>query len=290
MYFTDRIAHYIKEKELDLKNLTIIIPSERAKKYVAASLYRCFQKPILAPDMITIDRWIKNLSDQTVIDKTRTLIKLFHVHLESPNSKKDESFDEFLSWGSILLNDYDEIDRYLLSSEQVFKNLTAVKELENWEVDSWSFEKKELSEVQKRFMEFWDRLPIYYQLLNERLADESLCYIGKAYRFVAEQINVVFQKNKNQHFLFAGFNALSPSEIQIMKQLIQMGRGHLLIDADNYYIKNKHHEAGRFLRNTMDLIPTAPISFSNSISDDQKTINVIECAQQTGQILSLIHI
>ena len=75
MTFTDQIAEYIHEQNLDLKHLTIVLPSERAKKYIAASLFKTYQKPILAPEMITIDRWIRNLSDKTVIDKTRVLVK-----------------------------------------------------------------------------------------------------------------------------------------------------------------------------------------------------------------------
>jgi len=37
MHFTDQIATYIKENNLDLKHLTIVLPSERAKKYISAS-------------------------------------------------------------------------------------------------------------------------------------------------------------------------------------------------------------------------------------------------------------
>ncbi len=122
MKFTDQIADYIFEQQLDLKQLTIVLPSERAKKYIAASLYRKYGKPILSPEMITIDRWVRDLSERTVIDKTRALVKLFGIQLEDPSDPKDTSFDEFLAWGNILLNDYDEIDRYQLSSETVFKS------------------------------------------------------------------------------------------------------------------------------------------------------------------------
>jgi ATP-dependent helicase/nuclease subunit B len=287
MRFTDQIAEYIHENNMDLKHLTIILPSERAKKYLVASLFRCYQKPLLAPEMITIDQWVRNLTDKTVIDKTRALIKLFDVQNEYLGSKTQESFDEFMTWGNILLNDYDELDRYLLSSEQVFKNLADVKELENWEVENWSFDKKELTDGQKRFMEFWDRLPIYYRKLNERLEKEAICYMGKAYRFVAEHIDVVFAKDNNRHFLFAGFNALSPAELAIMKQLNQMGRGHVLINADRFYFENPNHEAGRFLHNLSNKLALAPIPFSDNLTHGHKTIKVIECAQHTGQIKAI---
>ena len=280
MTFTDQIAEYIHEQNLDLKHLTIVLPSERAKKYIAASLFKTYQKPILAPEMITIDRWIRNLSDKTVIDKTRVLVKLFKVQLENLTNEKDKSFDEFMSWGTILLSDYDEIDRYLLSSEKVFKNLADIKEIENW-----SFGDETLSEGQKRFMEFWDRLPDYYKRLNEVLDKENSCYMGKAYRFLSENLDVVFKADKERHFLFAGFNALSPAEMSIMKQLERMGRAHILINADNYYLDNPSHEAGRFLRDFKKELDMKELPFvEDNLKNSTKHIEIIECAQQTGQV------
>ena len=281
MHFTDQIADYIYENELDLKHLTIVLPSERAKKYIAASLYRKFQKPILAPEMVTIDRWVKNLSEKTVIDKTRVLLRLFEVQLANLTNDKDASFDEFLSWGNIILSDYDEIDRYLLSSKEVFKNLADIKEIENWSFGG----EDELSVGQKRFMEFWDHLPDYYQRLNEVLDNENVCYMGKAYRNVAENIDLVFRKDKDQHFLFAGFNALSKTETNIMKQLRTMGRGHILVNADAYYLHNKNHEAGRFLRKFLTDLDVKSLPFcGDEIVHAKKEIRIIECAQHTGQV------
>ena len=81
MPFTDKIADYIFENNLNLSHLTIVLPSERAKQYIAASLYRKFQHPIMAPKMITIDRWVKELSEESVLDKTRLLLHLFEQDL-----------------------------------------------------------------------------------------------------------------------------------------------------------------------------------------------------------------
>lgn len=284
MKFTDQIADYIKEKNLNLNQLTIVLPSERAKKYISASLFNAFKKPLLAPKMITIDRWIKNLSEKTVIDKTRALLRLFEIQLKDAKSEEDRSFDEFLTWGNMLLSDFDELDRYLLDSKQLFRNLADIKELENWTVDSWSFGNENLSESQKRFMEFWDRLPIYYTELNKVLDKEGVCYMGKAYRYVSENLNIVFKENKNAHFLFAGFNALSPAEISIMKQLHQMGRGHILINADKFYLDTESHEAGRFLRELKQKLGLREMSFvEDKLLKEAKEIEVIECAQTAGQ-------
>ncbi len=280
MKFTDQIAHYIFENQLDLEQLTIVLPSERAKKYIAASLFERNGKSLLAPEMITIDRWIHELSSKTIIDKTRALIQLYFAQINDQNPQSQHSFDEFMTWGTILLSDFDDIDRYLLESKQVFKNLADIKELE-----AWNFGDKEPSKNQKKFMEFWDLLPDYYQALNKRLSDTKTCYPGSAYREVAQNIDLVFQKNKNQHFLFAGFNALSKAEISIMKQLQTMGRGHILINADRFYLDNPTHEAGQFLRQLKTELNTTKLDFvENNLLTASKKIEVIECAQTTGQV------
>jgi hypothetical protein len=285
MKFTDKLAQYIVDQHLDRDHLTIILPSERAKKYIAASLFRAYGKPVLAPEMITIDRWVKGLSDKTVIDRTRALIRLFKIQLIDPPGDKDRSFDEFMSWGNILLSDFDEIDRYLLETKTVFTNLKAVRELENWEVDKWSFEAPVLTEGQKRFLEFWEKLPDYYTRLNEELTKDGVCYPGKAYRELAEQIDRVFKLDPKRQFIFAGFNALSSAEMAIMKQLHKLGRAHILIDADAYYLKNDAHEAGRFLRRFMHDLDVKELPFvCDDMSTAAKKIEIIECPQITGQV------
>lgn len=280
MKFTDQIADYIFEQQLDVKHLTIVLPSERAVRYISSSLYKRNGKPMIAPEMLTIDRWVRKHATKTIVDRTRLLVKLFNVQLENPVDPKDLSFDEFQTWGQTLLSDFDEIDRYMLDAKQVFRNLADIREIENW-----SFNSTDLTPAQKRFMEFWERLPHYYFRLNELLDQENLCYAGKAYRELAENIDRLFKMDKNRVFLFAGFNALSEAELSIMKQLHRMGRAHILIDADKFYLDHPVHEAGLFLRNTINELDLKEPSFvQNRLLTDKKSIEIIECPQQTGQV------
>jgi hypothetical protein len=102
---------------------------------------------------------------------------------------------------------------------------------------------------------------------------------------VAENIDVIFRNDKEHHFIFAGFNALSKAEISIMKQLEKLGRGHILINADKYYLENDSHEAGRFMRQLMkDLVVSKLPYVEDEISAGSKHLRVIECAQHTGQV------
>lgn len=283
MKFIDKIARYIEEKQLDYKNLTIILPSERAKKYLSASLFELHKKPIPAPKMITMDAWIKKHSSRTIIDKTRALVKLFEIQLSTAQIEEDESFDEFLEWGQILLSDFDEIDRYLVNAETIFKDLHNVKELEYWKIDT--DEHFQLSDARKRFLEFWERLPVYYQQLNKRLEKDGTIYMGSAYKYLSQNIDVLFSENKNAHFIFAGFNALSNAETSIVKQLHKMGRGHILVDADKFYFDDTNHEAGEFIRKQKRDFGIKELLFiEDSLRQKEMKIEVVECAQITGQV------
>jgi hypothetical protein len=250
------------------------------RKYIASALFEEYGRPILAPKMITMDRWVKSHSQKTVIDTTRAMIELFKVQLESAETIEDHSFDEFMSWGKTLLADYNEIDRYMLDAKQIFRNLAEIKEIENW-----SFGREELTESQKRFMEFWDRLPGYYYALQKQLDKEGQCLSGKAYRDLAENIQLLFQEDEQHQYLFAGFNALSPSELSIIKQVDNYGRAHILVDADEFYYEKKTHEAGAFLRALSTGLADRKLDrIQQNLAKRELKVEMIDCVQNTGQV------
>ncbi len=279
MKFIDKIAHFIHENKYDLENLHIILPSERAKKYLSAALYKAYGKPIFAPKMFTMDKWIFSLIDTPVIDKTRLLLMLYKIYSEKANQETNFSFDEFMTWASMLLSDFDEIDRYIIDAQDLFKNLRDVKEIENW-----SFNSTELTKGQIDFMILWDSLQGYYKELDKRLTEKKLSTAGKAFKKVAQEIKLVFKQNKDLKLIFAGFNAMSKSELSIVKQLHTMGRAEILIDADKYYLDNPIHEAGTFLRQLKKEIGITKANFETDILIEKKLeITYYECSQITGQ-------
>ena len=54
MKFIDQISHFIKENDFELRNLTVVLPSERATKYLAQSLFTCYGKPIFSPEILSL--------------------------------------------------------------------------------------------------------------------------------------------------------------------------------------------------------------------------------------------
>ncbi|MFM8242674.1 MAG: hypothetical protein ACKN86_07700, partial [Crocinitomicaceae bacterium] len=174
MAFIPRVAKFIHDGNFDLKSLTVVLPSQRAIKYLSNALVKEFGGPIFAPKMLTIDQWVKTFYPNC-IDRTRLVLNLYEVHQEI--EAKPESFEDFVQWATMLLSDFDDIDRYLLEPKEVFKNLLDIKELE-----AWNLEEREISETQKKFLAFWEKLPEYHAKLELRLKQRDKITSARAYR------------------------------------------------------------------------------------------------------------
>lgn len=277
--FVNRIVKYIDEHGLSAQSVCIVVPSERMIAYLQRAFYQFYQKPILSPKIITIDHWIQDIVPVPVIDKTTLLFELYELFRKDPVEIGVDSFDSFMAWGQMLLSDFDEIDRYLVPADQLFKNLRDIREIENW-----SFNSEELSKGQIQFMAFWDKLKPYYFALEERLKKKSLTTKGKAYRYVANNIELAFAADKDTHFVFGGFNALSEAEISVMKQLSIMGRAAILMDSDRFYFNDSIHEAGQFQRDLCKRLEVKSLPFiQDHLSTKEMNIRVVECPQFTSQ-------
>jgi CRISPR/Cas system-associated exonuclease Cas4 (RecB family) len=276
MKFIDNLAKKILDDYSQLEKLVVILPSERAVKYLGNSLYKLNGGPLIAPEMLTIDRWVRAQFNQ-IIDPTRLLIVLFEGYLQTDEGK-GQSFESFLTWGATLLSDFNDLDRYMVDQDQIFKNLKSIKELESWHIDEENY-----SESQLKFMAFWEQIPKLHKELTAQLKNRSQITLSQAYRQLAEETTTLILPDKK--YIFAGFNALSKAELQIIKNLMKRGDAEFIIDADLYYLENEQHEAGSFLRDDLAYLERKNANFiQDTIRHTPIDFTVIECSQHTGQI------
>ena len=244
MKFIDYLAERIIEQNIPFENLTVILPSIRAKKYLEKALIKRISGPTFSPELITIDRWIIDNSGLNIGEPTELLFELYNVHKELVEADEDGSFDAFVSWGKTLLSDFDEIERYLVEPDRLFKNLRDIKEIEHWELG----DEGEMSPAQKKFLAFWEKLNLYYHRFQIQLKKSNLATPGMAFRKVTGNLDLVIQNRKDHKFIFSGFNALSLAEMTIMKKLKDRGMAEVIQDNDAFYVNNRHHEGGFFQR------------------------------------------
>ena len=259
----------------DFDDISIIIPNKRAAVYIQKELSKLIHRPFFAPEILTINEWIDKNTEQRILNSTELLFILHKVHIEIEQDLA-EKFEQFSQWGKVILSDFDEIDRYLIDPESIFKNLNEIKKIENW-----SFDSEELSDGQERFKNLWDKLITYYKQLNAKLDEQKLIYPGKAYSNFYNQIKSEKIVLKN-HTYFLGFNAVSRSEQEIMNWFRKNKRGTIVFDIDQFYFENKNHEAGYFY-NKICQAWGIPAKTSNNFNSIPKKIEIIETAQQTSQ-------
>ena len=127
----------------NLSSLTVVFPSRRAGVFFTKYLSEVADEIIWSPKIITINELMQEISGYKIGDKIKLVLDLFNVYKKV--TKSTESFDSFYYWGEMLINDFDDIDKYLVDPKELFQNITSEKEIE-YSFDSLDDEQKKIVE------------------------------------------------------------------------------------------------------------------------------------------------
>lgn len=240
--FLQETLAYLKNKGEDLSQITFILPSKRAGSFLMHELKNTVSATQFAPTILSIEEFIENLSGLKIIDSTELLFKSYQAYLNTTAIKEKETFELYSNWATTILNDFNEIDRYLVEQDPFFNHLASIKSLEKWGVTN---EKTELIES---YLRFWEGLPSFYKNLRNLLLNENIGYQGMVYRMAAKNIEDYVQNNTSTQHIFIGFNALNASEQLIFQQLLETGNSQIFWDTDQVLYNDTKHSASYFLR------------------------------------------
>ena len=96
---------------------------------------------------------------------------LFHFYaIYCEVEEHPDAFDVFSSWAFVILQDFNEIDQYLISPESIFTYLRDVQRLKKWSVKG---EFKETKLIKDHFI-FMERLGVYYTKFYSFLIDQKI--------------------------------------------------------------------------------------------------------------------
>ncbi len=297
MTFLEKLSEEIitKYKE-NLQNLCFVFPSRRAGIFFKKALSERLTKPAWAPEIFSIEDFIRKLSPYTIPDKLVLIFELFEVYKAHG---EEESFDKFYPWGEMMLKDFDEIDKNLITGSEIFKIIRELKEVETEfsfspeDLEQFSrfwqtFSNEELTKLQNEFIKTWEILGKVYNDFRKRLAEKNYAYDGIVYRKLFEEIKTGSIKIPWNKVIFAGFNLLTKSEEGIIKELLKQNAAETYWDADEYYVNNSKQEAGEFLRrNFRNLSINEPKWIENYLGTSKKSIKVTGAPLQAGQAKAL---
>ena len=280
--FLNLLAQEILKKHSDnLSELTIVLPNKRAKVFLLEEFKKLISNTIFAPEIISIEEFIQEVAGIRSIDNVELLFEFYEVYISITEKDKQESFESFANWAKTLLQDFNEIDRYLLEPDKILKYLENIKEIEHWSVD---VDKR--TDLIEKYLLFWKRLPGYYHSLYKYLLNKGIGYQGLIYREAVENLNHFSENNNDKQFVFAGFNALNQAEERIIQHLLAFNKAKIYWDIDETLLNDTFHDAGLFQRKfKLEWIyyKTHPYEWISNDFKAEKNIHIIATSKSIGQ-------
>src|SRR6218665_3909200 len=226
-----------------LSQITIILPNKRAKVFLIEALKKETDKTIIAPEITSIEDFVQDIAGIRSIDPIELLFEFYEVYLSITEKKNQQSFELFANWAKTLLQDFNEIDRYLLDPLHV---LSYLKDIED--IKKWGIEVENKTTLLENYIDFWKLLPNYYQSLYGQLLKKGIGYQGLIYREAVNNLNHFSNATLHKKFLFAEFNALNAAEEKIVQHLLAYGQAKIFLDAEKTFLNDTFHDAGLFQR------------------------------------------
>ncbi|MBD1396215.1 PD-(D/E)XK nuclease family protein [Pontibacter sp. JH31] len=278
--FLELTAKYVYEKyKENISELCIILPSRRASFFFKNALAQAAPEPIWSPEVSGMEDFITRLAKTDVLEPINLQLELYDLMREQDPTL---DFDQFVTWGGTLLDDFSRIDQNLVDTSKLFEYLSEAKALERWDPKHLG---TELSPTMKKYFSLWDNIEKTYHNLKKRLLENKQAYTGMAFRKVAEGIEGIAKDPGCAQYIFIGLNALTNSEEKIIRTLLKHNKAEVLFDSDDFYMdEGTPNRAGSFLRKYKSTWKLEEWRWQqNLLLTDEKEINVIGVANASMQ-------
>jgi CRISPR/Cas system-associated exonuclease Cas4 (RecB family) len=305
-FLKDIASHLHGSYGSDLQDICLVFPNQRAGLFLKKYLSELISKPVWSPQIFTISDLMAQMTDLSVADDLYLLFELYDIFCAE--KKSEESFDNFYFWGEILLSDFDDIDKYLVNAEDLFRNINALKSIEEefnylseeqimfikqfWQSivpnvfdnPTGSGNYKKSGDHQKEFLNTWEILFKVYTKLKEKLLAVKLGYEGMVYKRVSDLIDMEnLPELSFNKILFIGFNALNECEKKLFQHFKKLGKAEFFWDFDDLYLNDRNHEAGRFIRKNIREFGISDYSIPHNNLLIKKDIQILSIPSESGQ-------
>ncbi|MBF0694576.1 MAG: PD-(D/E)XK nuclease family protein [Flavobacterium sp.] len=279
--FLRKIARQVlADHRQNLLTTTIVLPNRRAKVFLVEELRKEAPHNLFSPEIISVEQFVQDIADLRAIDNIEVLFDFYTVYQSLIPTSQQQKFENFANWAKTLLQDFNEIDRYLLDPKMILSYLKDIEDIKKWGV-----EPEQKTPLLEKYIDFWKMLPQYYESLYAHLLKQRKGYQGMIYREALRNLEH-FSNNNQRQFIFAGFNALNAAEERIFQHLLANDQAKVYWDVDGVFLKNKLHDAGLFTRRFKSEWSYYKTNSFEWIADDYsqpKTVNVIGTPKTIGQ-------
>ncbi|MDP3398351.1 MAG: PD-(D/E)XK nuclease family protein [Bacteroidales bacterium] len=300
MKFLQTIAsRFYKDEGAKIRELCFVFPNRRSGLFFQKYLGELINSPIFSPKIFTIKDFIISVSGLREADRLDSLFKLYRIYKEI--SGTEESFDDFVFWGDVIIDDFNDTDKFLADARLLFANIKELKEIESdysfltqtqleavmsfWE----GFLPIGESEKKQKFRALWQVLYPLYLKFREELVVEKSGYEGMIFRHVAENTILLDKLSEYREIVFVGLNALNECENKILKELKKQGKADFYWDYFGEFITDSSNKASHFMNGNISNFPSKREIFFEKYEIPQiEIIGVSSAVMQTKIVTEIL--
>ena len=276
MKFLSKIISELLSETSDLSQTVVVLPGKRPVVFLKQILKEQKYEGFL-PEFFTVDELIKKISGKQHIQGISLWLFGYDVYKKI---YPEETLENFLKWFPTLLKDWDDMLKFSEEDKAVLEYMFDDERIKNWGETLGDGDN-----VRKRNLNFWKKMNVFLPKLKENLQAKGWATDGMIHEMVREKISD-FAEETETKFVFCGFNALTPLEEKLIRELLQKGKAECFFQADEYYIKDLKQEAGKFLRKHMhwkEFNENRKYQWIENSFCEEKNIKVYEVAGNVAQ-------
>ena len=276
MKFLSKIISELLSETSDLSQTVIVLPGKRPVVFLKQILKEQKYEGFL-PEFFTVDELIKKISGKQHIQGISLWLFGYDVYKKI---YPEETLENFLKWFPTLLKDWDDMLKFSEEDKAVLEYM-----LDDERIKNWGETLGDGDNARKRNLNFWKKMNVFLPKLKENLQTKGWATDGMIHEMVREKISD-FAEETETKFVFCGFNALTPLEEKLIRELLQKGKAECFFQADEYYIKDLKQEAGKFLRKHMhwkEFNENRKFQWIENSFCEEKNIKVYEVAGNVAQ-------
>ena len=276
MKFLSKIISELLSETSDLSQTVIVLPGKRPVVFLKQILKEQKYEGFL-PEFFTVDELIKKISEKQHIQGISLWLFGYDVYKKI---YPEETLENFLKWFPTLLKDWDDMLKFSEEDKAVLEYM-----LDDERIKNWGETLGDGDNARKRNLNFWKKMNVFLPKLKENLQTKGWATDGMIHEMVREKISD-FAEETETKFVFCGFNALTPLEEKLIRELLKKGKAECFFQADEYYIKDLKQEAGKFLRKHMhwkEFNENRKFQWIENSFCEEKNIKVYEVAGNVAQ-------
>ena len=213
MKFLQKIIDELLDQNQNLSHFTIVIPGKRPIVFIKKILEDRNYSGFL-PDFVTIEDLINEIVDLQNIQGIALWLFSFDVY-KNLNLIPNDDFSEFLKWFPTLQKDWDDILKFSDSDEAVLQYMFDEERIKEWAQNLGDDE----DTPRKKYLNFWRNMNVFLPELKRKLREKNWATSGMIHQEAKAKIKE-YAENTKKNFVFCGFNAFTPVEEKLVRELL----------------------------------------------------------------------